>query len=180
MRGLDVVRILLFFSFTSDGEMFPCALVRWFSLLDEEHDEDTGMWTVQPEVNPDGTPAILVIHLDCILRAAHLLPIYGNAPVPMAMSFHHSLDAFSAFYVNKYADHHAFEIASWNSFPLGDIVLCITSKPLPLGDSFFPAVPQPIVILASSSLTGEQKFNFQGTPLRAKTPPSPLSPVQPR
>jgi hypothetical protein len=112
MRGLDVVQILQFFSFTFRDKMYPCALVRWFSPLDEERDEDTGMWMVQPEVTPDGAPVISVIHLDCILRAAHLLPIYGNTPVPVTMTFHDSLDAFPAYYVNKYADHHAFEIAS--------------------------------------------------------------------
>jgi hypothetical protein len=112
MRGLDVVRILLFFSFTYGDVTYPCALVHWFSLLDDERDEDTGMWMVEPEVAPDGAPVISVIHLECVLRAAHLLPIYGDAPIPVTMTFHDSLDAFPAYYVNKYADHHAFEIAS--------------------------------------------------------------------
>jgi hypothetical protein len=112
MHGLDVIRILLFFLFTSGDITYPCALVTWFSLLDEEPDEDTGMWMVQPEVNPDDTPVTTMIHLDCIFRAAHLLPIHGNASVPTTISPHNSLNAFSAFYVNKYADHHAFEIAS--------------------------------------------------------------------
>jgi hypothetical protein len=112
MRGLDVVRVLSFFSFTYRDVTYPCALVYWFSLLDEEHDEDTGMWMVQLEVAPDGAPVISVIHLDCILHAAHLLPIYGDAPVPLAMTPHDALDAFTAYYVNKFADHHAFEVAS--------------------------------------------------------------------
>lgn len=112
MRGLDVVRILLFFSFIYEDKVYPCALVRWFSLLNNERDEDTGMWTVQPEATADGEPVTSVIHLDCVLRAAHLIPIYGHSTVPRAMSLHNTLDAFPAFYVNKYADHHAFEIAS--------------------------------------------------------------------
>ena len=111
MRGLDVVHILLFFSITSGGVVYPCALVHWFSCIHEERDEDTGMWMVQPELD-DGMPVTTVIHLDCIFRAAHLIPIYGNAVVPATISHHNSLDAFAAFYVNKYADHHAFEIAS--------------------------------------------------------------------
>ena len=111
MRGLDVVRILLFFSFEFETVTYPCALVHWFSLVDEERDEDTGMWMVQPDVE-DGSLAVSVIHLDCIFRAAHLLPIYGNNPIPRNISLHNSLDAFAAFYVNKYIDHHAFEIAS--------------------------------------------------------------------
>jgi len=112
MRSLDVVRVLLFFSFRSVDVMYPCALVHWFSLVDKERDEDTGMWIVEPEVADDGLPVISVIHLDCIFRAAHLLPVYGNDPIPKTISPHNSLDTFTAFYVNKYADHHAFEIAS--------------------------------------------------------------------
>lgn len=76
MRGLDVVRILLFFSFEFKAVTYPCALVHWFSLVEEERDEDTGMWMIQPEV-ADGSPVVSVIHLDCIFRAAHLLPIFA-------------------------------------------------------------------------------------------------------
>jgi hypothetical protein len=112
MRGLDVVRILRFLSFTFRGVIYPCALVRWFSLVSDERDEDTGMWMVQPAVTDDGSPDISVIHLDCVVRATHLLPIYGDNPIPRSISLHNSLDAFVAFYVNKYVDHQAFEIAS--------------------------------------------------------------------
>jgi hypothetical protein len=111
MRGLDVVRVLLFFSFPFNGITYPCAFVRWFSIIGEECDEDTGMWMVQPAVTEDGLPEVSVIHLDCVFRAAHLLPIYGETQIPDNVSHHNSLDAFTAFYVNKYADHHAFEIA---------------------------------------------------------------------
>lgn len=83
----------------------------WLSLVSEEHDEDTGMWVVQPEVTDNGSPMISIVHLDCIFHATHLLPVYGNDPIPTTISFHNSLDAFTTFYVNKYADHHTFEIA---------------------------------------------------------------------
>jgi hypothetical protein len=112
LRGMDVVRILLFFSFSFDGIMYPCALVRWYSLISEDRDNDTGMWMVEPDVKLDGSPAISVIHLDCICRAVLLLPIYGDACLPKSLSMHDSLDAFVSFYVNKYADHHAFEMVS--------------------------------------------------------------------
>jgi hypothetical protein len=111
MRGLDVVRILLF-SLAFKGVTYPCALVRWFQLLDKKPDEDTGMWIVKPGVTNGGSPEISVIHLDCVVRAAHLLPVYGDKPIPRSISTHNSLNAFTKFYVNKYADHHAFEIAS--------------------------------------------------------------------
>ena len=113
INGLSVVRILLFFSFVFNGKTYPCALVHWFSLISEERDEDTGMWMVQPELEDDGLPSISVIHIDCIFRAAHLLPIYGDDPIDSeSISPHDTLDVFSAFYVNKYIDHHSFQIAS--------------------------------------------------------------------
>ena len=71
----------------------------------------SGMWMVRPAATEDGQPEVLVIHLDCVFRAAHLLPIYGDIPTPDNVSLYNSLDAFVGFYVNKYADHHAFEIA---------------------------------------------------------------------
>ena len=111
IHELSIVRILLFFSFVFDGKTYPCALVCWFSRIGEECNKDTGMWMVQPEVEDDGSPSISVIHIDCIFRAAHLLPIYGDDRIG-SISPDDSLDIFRAFYVNKYIDHHAFEIAS--------------------------------------------------------------------
>jgi hypothetical protein len=110
MRGLDVVRVLIFFLFQFKGITYPCAFVCLFSTIGEEHDEDTGMWMVEPEMTDDGLPEVSVIHLDCIFRAAHLIPIYSETQIPNNVSHHNSLDAFAGFYVNKYADHHAFEI----------------------------------------------------------------------
>jgi hypothetical protein len=112
MRGLDVARVLLFFSFEYDSTTYPCALVRWLSRVGDGPDEDTGMWMVQPDLEEDGSSIITVIHLDCILRAAHLIPVYGDEFIPRELSLHHSLDAFLLHYVNKFIDHHAFQIAS--------------------------------------------------------------------
>ena len=75
---MDVVRILLLSSFSFKGITYPCVFVCWFSIIDEERDEDTGMWMVQPAVTEDGLPDVSVIHLDCVFHAAHLLPIYGE------------------------------------------------------------------------------------------------------
>ena len=67
MCGMDVVCILLLFSFSFKGITYPCAFIRWFSIIDEERDEDTGMWMVQPAVTEDGLSdvSVMVIHLDC-------------------------------------------------------------------------------------------------------------------
>ncbi|TDL21906.1 hypothetical protein BD410DRAFT_284313 [Rickenella mellea] len=110
MRGLDVARVLRFLSFKFRGTHYPCALVRWFCRVGDAPDEDTGMWIVEPGVNIDGTAEVSVIHLDCIVRAAHLEPVYGSHFVPNLLEHHHSLDVFKSFYVNKFADHHCFEI----------------------------------------------------------------------
>ena len=112
MLGLDIARVQFFFSFKHEGTMFPCALVHWFSRVSNSPDELTGMWIVKPDLAEDGTHITSVIHIDTIFRAAHLMPVYGNDAVPRYLSFTQSLDAFNSYYVNKYIDHHAFEIAS--------------------------------------------------------------------
>ncbi|KAJ7840102.1 hypothetical protein B0H14DRAFT_3696876 [Mycena olivaceomarginata] len=52
-----------------------------------------------------------IVHLDTLLRGAHLIPVYGTRHIPANFRYQHSLDAFKAFHVNKYIDHHANEIA---------------------------------------------------------------------
>jgi hypothetical protein len=110
MLGLDVARARLFFSFKHEGIIFFCALVHWFCRVDDSPDELSGMWIVKPEFTDDGTRSASVINLDAIFRAAHLMPVFGNDAVPRYLSFTQTLDAFNSYYVNKYIDHHAFEI----------------------------------------------------------------------
>ena len=110
-RGMSVVRIRLFFSFSYEGEEYPCALVEWFKKVGRSPDEQTGMWVVKPEEDRHRKRLTTIVHLDMILRGAHLIPVHGTSFVPP--HFHHSwsLDSFKAFFVNKYADHHSNEIA---------------------------------------------------------------------
>ncbi|KAI0245225.1 hypothetical protein BJV78DRAFT_1277481 [Lactifluus subvellereus] len=112
MRALDVGHVWCFFSFEYHNTTYPCAVVHRYSLIGEECDEDTGMWMVKPEMAYDGSPVVSIIHLDTIFRAAHLLPSFGCARLPRAITCHNSLDGFTAYYVNKFIDHHAFETAS--------------------------------------------------------------------
>lgn len=112
IRGFDVVRLLGLFSFVHMNDFYPCALVRWFTYIADEPDEAMGLWVVQPDQNADGSPAIGVIHLDSVLRGAHLMPVFGGDLMPIELRMQSTLDVFQAFYVNKYIDHHAFEIAS--------------------------------------------------------------------
>ncbi|KAJ7258909.1 hypothetical protein C8J57DRAFT_1436780 [Mycena rebaudengoi] len=116
-RGMSVVRVRLFFSFSHDGVDYPCALVDWFKNVGRSPDIETGMWIVEPhQKNPPLPNAgqirlCTVLHLDALLRGAHLLPVYGSQHLPVGFRYVHSLDAFTAYHVNKYVDHHANEIA---------------------------------------------------------------------
>ncbi|KAI0072467.1 hypothetical protein K474DRAFT_1686626 [Panus rudis PR-1116 ss-1] len=110
-RGLHVARVLLFFQFKCFGRTFPCALVTWFSPVSDMPDETTGMWVVEPDQDESGARIQGVIHLDSILRGAHLIGVAGAGFIPRELNFSESLDAFKRFYVNKFADHHSHEIA---------------------------------------------------------------------
>jgi hypothetical protein len=62
-------------------------------------------------MSDDGETVVFIIHLDTIVQASHLLPVFGEECVSKTLSFTDTLDTFTRFYVNKYADHHTFEIA---------------------------------------------------------------------
>jgi hypothetical protein len=112
MRGLEVARVLAFFSFVFNDEEYQCALVHWFYRIDSEPDQDSGMWNVEPEFNFDEHPHVTILHVDSIYRSAHLVPVYRtNRYISRTISMHDTLDTFKQFYVNKFVDHHAFEIA---------------------------------------------------------------------
>lgn len=111
MLGLEVARARRFFSFTFRGKLYPCALVHWYSRLGDGPDEDSGMWIVRRDLGEDGAPKACILHLDTIVRAAHLIAMYGDVWVPKGASHTQSLDLFESYYINKYIDHHAFETA---------------------------------------------------------------------
>ncbi|KAG1846295.1 hypothetical protein F4604DRAFT_1884183 [Suillus subluteus] len=111
MNGLAVARVLHFVSFTDRTSFFQCAVVWWFSHVLDECDLDTGMYVVAPATLEDDTPDISIIHIDCIFHAAHLIPVYGSNFLPRTVTSHDSYDVFQSYFVNKYADHHTFEIA---------------------------------------------------------------------
>ncbi|KAI6115218.1 hypothetical protein EDD16DRAFT_1799844 [Pisolithus croceorrhizus] len=112
MYGLDIVRILAFFSFVSQSKRYPCAVVRWFDRVGDKPDTDTGMWIVCPAFTAQRRPSIGIIHVDTLYRAAHLIPLYATRPVSRNLKPHHSYDSFTAFYINKFIDHHAFSLLS--------------------------------------------------------------------
>ncbi|KAH9857837.1 hypothetical protein C2E23DRAFT_865564 [Lenzites betulinus] len=111
LRGLLVARVRLFFSLKFQSVLYPCALVSWFSTVGDAPDTDTGMWIVSPDVDDAQQPVLDVVHLDSVVRGAHLIGVAGDEHLPHGVEHTHSLDIFREFYVNKYADHHAHEIA---------------------------------------------------------------------
>ncbi|KAG6919386.1 hypothetical protein DXG01_006935, partial [Tephrocybe rancida] len=110
-RGLHVARVRLFFEITHERRKYPCALVTWFSAIADEPCPETGMWIVKPDCARGGDRIMSVIHVDTILRGAHLIGRAGPDRVPRRLLHSDSLDAFQEFYVNKYIDHHSHEIA---------------------------------------------------------------------
>ena len=111
-HGLSVAQLRLLFSFKISEIRHSVALVEWFSYIGTSPDEDTGMWVVERETQDDGLPRMDFIFVNAILRSCHLLPIYGGEMVPSGISHVTCLEDFRVFYVNKFADHHSFELLS--------------------------------------------------------------------
>ncbi|KIJ13946.1 hypothetical protein PAXINDRAFT_80154 [Paxillus involutus ATCC 200175] len=113
INSMDVARVLCLFSFPFLGKTFPCALVHWYKHIGSKLDDATGIWMVCPSFEDNGSRELSVIHLDSIFCAVYLLPMFGNSdPIHPAVTFDNSLDAFKGYYVNKYTNHHSFEILS--------------------------------------------------------------------
>ncbi|KAN0126130.1 hypothetical protein V8E53_015345 [Lactarius tabidus] len=112
-RSLLVAHFYLFFSFKYDDVHYPCALIHWFSTVGDAPDDETTMWIVEPDYLAGKKPSLEVIHINSILRSAHLIGVTGHNFLPSQpkIDFLMALDSFKSFYVNKFADHHVHEIA---------------------------------------------------------------------
>ena len=115
MSGFTVARVRLFFRFEYGGVSHSCALVHDYSTCGLEPDADTGMWIVSRALLGNRRPHARVIPISDILRAVHLIPVFFDLP-PLSKNLKHTecLDyrQFRRFYVNRFIDHHAFEILS--------------------------------------------------------------------
>jgi hypothetical protein len=109
MKGMSVVQVCLLFSFIHGTKTYPCTLVDWFKTYGRSPDPVTGLWRVVPEIE-SGERVQSVIHLDSLLRGVHLLPSFSSQFIPTNFNRDDTLDAFAAYYVNKFADHHAHEV----------------------------------------------------------------------
>ncbi|KAI6146653.1 hypothetical protein BKA82DRAFT_145976 [Pisolithus tinctorius] len=113
MHGLDIAHVLCFFSFNQFFEplyqstLYPCTVIHWFNHMGDGPDVATGMWIICPSYNACNVP-----HIDIIYHAAHLIPIYATHNINTRdIKPHGSYNTFNFFYVNKFTNHHAFEIA---------------------------------------------------------------------
>lgn len=65
-------------------------------------DPYNGMWVVTPEYERrrrhDDTQCrtFALIHLDTVVRACHLMPVYGKTMTPPGMTRYHTLRAYKA------------------------------------------------------------------------------------
>jgi hypothetical protein len=99
----------LFFNF--DDKDFLCAFVWWFETTGDSPCPETGMWMVHPDIDHQCHRVSSVIHIDSILHVAHLIGVCGSSFIPDNLTYTKLLQAFKNYYVNKYADHHAYDIA---------------------------------------------------------------------
>jgi hypothetical protein len=107
MQKLHIARVLLLFSFEFSGNTYSCALIYHYQRINDDRDNLTGMWIVEPRRRE-----LSVICVDTILRGAHLLPVFTNSIfIPRSLNYTQTLDAFISFYVNRFVDHHAHEIS---------------------------------------------------------------------
>ncbi len=104
MMEMNIVRVLLFFSFDYNRVEYPCAIVEWFQMVGL--DDVMSLWVVCPNITK-GKRDKSILHLDSFLRGAHLILRYSMHKLPLDFHFSYSLDAFRTYYVNKYIDHHA-------------------------------------------------------------------------
>jgi len=67
VKGLEIARVHLLFSFETEEQVYPCALVHNFHKTCSDPDPDNGMWIVEPECARDGSRLMSVVHVDSIV-----------------------------------------------------------------------------------------------------------------
>ena len=97
--------------FSYDETVYPCALIDRFKQVGQGPDPITGMWRVQPEI-VSSQHQQSIVHIDMILHNVHLILAFGTGSNPHRVHYSNSLDIFSMYYVNKYANHHLFEVVN--------------------------------------------------------------------
>lgn len=93
LAGLRIGRVMLFFSFYHDSVHYPCFLTSWYRVVGDAPDADTGMWVVERDFAENGSPSLSVELVDSIVRAVHLIPVYGRSFVSNELKYSTSLNA---------------------------------------------------------------------------------------
>ena len=106
-----VGQVCAFLSFSFNDTIYLCVLINCFKWVGWAPDPITGMWKVQPELRAS-QPVWAVVHIETILYNVHLIPVFGTGYIPQQLHYSQSLDVSSSFYVNKYTDHHSFEVVT--------------------------------------------------------------------
>ncbi|KAI6008635.1 hypothetical protein EDC04DRAFT_2547997, partial [Pisolithus marmoratus] len=97
MLGLDVTRVLCFFSFKHLGMEYPCVIIHWFDHIGDGPN-NTGMWVVHMHNAQD----IAIAHINTIYHTAQLIPVYvsQHGIDPASIKPNESYDKFWFYYVN--------------------------------------------------------------------------------
>ncbi|KAJ3572043.1 hypothetical protein NP233_g3352 [Leucocoprinus birnbaumii] len=192
LTGLAVARAQLFWSFKFDGQRHECALVDCYQFINEGPDENTGMWVVKPCLQ-GRFKVSQIVPLRSIFRAAHLLPHFtGPSRLNREATYNQTLDNMKIFYVNKYIDHHAFEVAHdaiplvfvpisllppylktvWNGIRTSHIVSPSVSAPrLPTPRLFLSPAPPSLGSRTTTTHRLSGKAPEQGQPRQPSLPP---------
>jgi len=115
INSFSIAQVWLFFSFKHNQAFYECALVHNYQVVNPSPDEITGMAIVKRAMRRS-LPRARVVPLNDILRAVHLIPVFsqlGTKHIPKKYKHEDTLNdhkLFKQFYVNKFIDHHAFEI----------------------------------------------------------------------
>ncbi|KAF9007427.1 hypothetical protein BDQ17DRAFT_1388955 [Cyathus striatus] len=107
----QIIHVHIFLSFKYQNIEYPCALVHWFEAYHDSPCENTGLWRVEPHLDRNQHRLTSIIHVDSILRNAHLIPVYGHGFTPAHLTASDTLHSFTLYFVNKYADHHSHVVA---------------------------------------------------------------------
>ena len=105
--GMFTAQVYAFIKFKYNSITFHCAVVKLFSTIGDLLCPNTSMWTAQEDDEYD------LVHIDTIVHAAHLIGIVGESIIPHGLLPSDTLNVFKTFYINKFIDHHAFELAFW-------------------------------------------------------------------
>ena len=72
-------------------------------------DKDIGCWMVELEFGDNRLAHVAVIHIDCIVHAAYLMPITRTTQlVDQSVTMHNALNKYKLFHLNRFINYYAF------------------------------------------------------------------------